>query len=195
VRQAPAPVAEAPAAEAGAPAEGEAEAAEAEAPPQFMTAEQEREYEEALRKTPTFQKVMQLNVAEKVQLAMKGNAEERAILIRDSAKMVALQVLRSPKLSDNEICTYANLRSVTEDVLRVIASHRDWTKTYAVAHALVRNPKTPAGLSVQYLPRLGTRDLKIVMGDKNISELVRRHARNLFMVRTQPPKKLGKKAG
>jgi hypothetical protein len=192
-------VRQAPAAEA-VPAEAEAlpeEAApgEEEPPPPFMTAEQEREYEEALRKTPTFQKVMQLNVAEKVQLAMKGNAEERAILIRDSAKMVALQVLRSPKLSDNEICSYANLRSVTEDVLRVIASHRDWTKTYAVAHALVRNPKTPAGLSVQYLPRLGTRDLKVVMGDKNVSELVRRHARTLFLARTQPPKKFGKKAG
>jgi hypothetical protein len=134
-------------------------------------------------------------VADKVQLAMKGNAEERAILIRDSARMVAMQVLKSPKLSDNEICSYANMRNVAEDVLREIASHRDWTKSYAVAHALVRNPKTPGGLSVQFLPRLGTRDLKVVMGDKNVSELVRRQARALFLARTQPPKKLGKKAG
>jgi hypothetical protein len=30
------------------------------------------------------------------------------------------------------------------------------------------------------------------MGDKNIPELVRRNARNLFQVRTQPPKKIKK---
>ncbi len=125
---------------------------------------------------------------------VKGNAEERAILIRDTAKMVALQVLKSPKLSDTEISGFAGMRSVCEDVLRVIASQRDWTKTYAVAHALVRNPKTPPGLSVQFLARLGTRDLRILQGDKNIPEIVRRQAHALFLARTQPPKKIGKKA-
>ena len=176
-----------------APPPGE-EAVEGEAPPPVMTPEEEKSYEEALRRTPAFQKIMKMNVAERVQLAMKGSAEERAILVRDTAKMVALQVLKSPKLSDTEIAGFAGMRSVSEDVLRIIASHRDWTKTYSVAHALVRNPKTPPGLSVQFLPRLGTRDLKIVAGDKNIPELLRRQARALFLVRTQPPKKLLKKA-
>lgn len=177
------------------PPAGETEAApETEAPPPLMTAEEEKNYEEALRRTPAFQKITKMNVAERVQLAMKGNAEERAILVRDTAKMVALQVLKSPKLSENEVAGFAGMRSVTDDVLRVIASHRDWTKTYAVAHALVRNPKTPPGLSVQFLPRLGTRDIKIVAGDKNIPELLRRQARAIFLARTQPPKKFGKKA-
>ncbi len=176
-----------------APPTGE-EAAAGEAPPPVMTPEEEKSYEEALRRTPAFQKIMKMNVAERVQLAMKGSAEERAILVRDTAKLVALQVLKSPKLSDTEIAGFAGMRNVSEDVLRIIASHRDWTKTYSVAHALVRNPKTPPGLSVQFLPRLGTRDLKIVAGDKNIPELLRRQARALFLVRTQPPKKLLKKA-
>ena len=54
------------------------------------------------------------------------------------------------------------------------------------------NPKTPPGLTVQFLPRLGTRDLRIVAGDKNIPELVRRNARNLFLARTQPSKRMKK---
>ncbi len=188
----------APAAPAAAPALTEEAPPEAppegETAPPVMTPEEERQYEEQLRRTPAFQRVMKLNVAEKVQLAMKGNAEERAILVRDTAKMVALQVLKSPKLSDTEIAGFAAQRNVCEDILRVIASHRDWTKTYGVAHALVRNPKTPPGLTLQFLPRLGTRDLRLVTADKNIPELVRRHARTLFLARTQPPKKLGKKA-
>ena len=135
-----------------------------------------------------------MNVAERVQLAIKGNAEERAILIRDTAKLVSGQVLKSPKLSDSEIGSFARMRNIHEDILRVIASRKEWTKTYATVHALVRNPKTPPGLTLQFLPRLGNRDLKVVIGDKNIPELVRRQARNLFLVRTQPPKRMKKAA-
>jgi hypothetical protein len=195
---APAETVPLPGPEAGVPIE---EVPEEQAPPPEgeesaippMTPEEEAAYEESLRRTPAFQRIMKMNVADRVQLAMKGNAEERAILVRDTAKMVANQVLKSPKLSDNEIATFANMRNVSEDILRTIAARREWTKNYGVAHALVRNPKTPSGVSVQFLPRLGTRDLKIVAGDKNIPEMVRRHARNLFLVRTQPPKKRGKK--
>lgn len=177
----------------GVPAEG-GEAPAGDAAPPVMTEEEEQKYEEALKRTPTFQKIMKMNVAERVQLAMKGNAEERAILIRDTAKLVAHQVLKSPKLSDNEVASFAKMRSIHEDMLRAIASRKDWTKAYATVHALVRNPKTPPGLTIQFLPRLGNRDLKVVTGDKNIPELVRRQARNLFLIRTQPPKKMGKKA-
>jgi hypothetical protein len=176
------------------PPEGEALPVDDAAAPLVMSEEEERNYEEALKKTPSFQKIMKMNVAERLQLAMKGNAEERAILIRDTARMVAHAVLKSPKLSDNEITSFAAMRNIHEEVLRTIAAKKEWTKTYATVHALVRNPKTPPGLTVQFLSRLGNRDLKIVMGDKNIPELVRRQARNMFLVRTQPPKKMGKKA-
>ncbi len=186
----PAPAGEAPL--EAAPPEGEAPPPEGEAAPPVMTEEEEKNFEEDLRRTPAFQKIMKLNVAERLQLAMKGEAEERAILIRDTARIVAGAVLKSPKLSNNEITVFASMRSVTEDILRTIASKKEWTKSYTTVHALVRNPKTPPGLTVQFLPRLGTRDLRIVAGDKNIPELVRRNARNLFLARTQPSKRMKK---
>ena len=194
VREAPPAAAEGVPEDSVAAAPEGTEATADQAAPPVMTEEEERRFEEELRKTPTFQRIMKMNVAERVQLAMKGNAEERAILIRDTAKLVAHQVLKSPKLSDNEICGFARMRNIHEDMLRVIASRKDWTKTYATVHALVRNPKTPPGLTLQFLPRLGNRDLKMVVGDKNIPELVRRQARNLFLVRSQPPKKMKKAA-
>ena len=152
------------------------------------------EDEEALQKSDAFQRIQRLNVAERNLLAMKGNTEERAILVRDTARVVSQAVLKNPRLSETEIVRFAGMRSIHEDILRTIASNREWTKGYPVALALVRNPKTPAGLSVQFLARLGTRDLKICVSDKNIPEMVRRQARNLFLVRTQPPKKTFKKA-
>jgi len=168
---------------------------ESEIPPEEEPDPNQEYYEEeALQKTDAFQKIQRLNVAERNLLAMKGNGEERAILIRDTARVVSQAVLKNPRLSDTEIVRFAGMRSIHEDVLRSIASNREWTKGYAVALALVRNPKTPAGLSVQFLARLGTRDLKICASDKNVPEMVRRQARNLFIVRTQPPKKTFKKA-
>jgi hypothetical protein len=159
----------------------------------FLSPEDEASFDEELRTTPAFQKIMKMNVSERLQLAMKGSAEERAILIRDTAKMVAMQVLKSPKLNDQEIGNFANMRNVVEEVLRKIGSKRDWTKHYTIAHALVRNPKTPPGIAMPFLPRLGTRDLKTLAGDKNVPELLRRQARNIFLARTQPPKKMIKK--
>ncbi len=156
--------------------------------------EQEALMEEMLQKTDAYQRIMRMNVAERQLLAMKGSGEERAILIRDTARMVSLSVLKNPRLTNTEISMFAAMRNVTEDILRTIARSREWTKNYGVAHALVRNPKTPPGLSLQFLTRLGTRDLKICAGDKNIPELVRRNARNLFQARTQPAKRGQKKA-
>jgi hypothetical protein len=179
------------------PAGAEPALPEGEPPPEGEdVAAQEYYYEdeEALQRTDAFQKIQRLNVAERNILAMKGNSEERAILIRDTARIVSQAVLKNPRLSETEIVRFAGLRSVHEDILRTIASNREWTKGYSVALALVRNPKTPAGLSVQFLARLGTRDLKICAGDKNVPEMVRRQARNLYVVRTTPPKKSFKKA-
>ena len=167
-------------------------------PPEEGPAEGEPVYEEltdeALQRTDAYQRIMRLNVAERQLLAMKGSTEERVILIRDTAKLVAMSVLKNPRLSDTEITRYAAMRNLHEDILRQIASNREWTKAYAVVLNLAKNPKTPPGLTLQFLARLGTRDLKIIAGDKNVAELVRRNARNLFIVRTAPPKAAYKKA-
>jgi hypothetical protein len=163
-----------------------------EPPPYDPAAEQQAE--EALRRSDAYQRIMRLNVAERNLLAMKGNSEERAILVRDTARVVSMAVLKNPRLSDSEITNFCGMRNIHEDILRAIASNREWTKAYAVVLNLVRNPKTPPGLTVQFLARLGTRDLRICSGDRNVPELVRRNARNLFLVRTQPAKKTFKKA-
>src|SRR6185436_5780335 len=198
---APAPAAEPvpdPAAAAAVPEGADALPEGAEPPPGGAAPEGETIYEElsdeALQRTDAYQKIMRLNVAERQLLAMKGTGEERAILIRDTSRMVSMSVLKNPRMSDTEITRYAAMRNLHEDILRKIASNREWTKAYAVVLNLAKNPKTPPGLTLQFLARLGTRDLKIIAGDKNVAELVRRNARNLYIVRTQPPKAAYKKA-
>jgi hypothetical protein len=125
----------------------------------------------------TVQKIAGLNVAQRMTVAMKGTREERAILIRDPNKIVAAAVLSSPKLNDAEVEAIAKMANVSEDVLRTIALSRAWTKNYAIVHALVRNPKTPVAMSMNFLPRLVDKDLRSLSTNRNVPEVLRVTAR------------------
>jgi hypothetical protein len=118
-----------------------------------------------------------LPVLDRIKLAMKGTREQRAVLVRDSNKIVATAVLSSPKLTDTEVEAFAKMGNVSEEVLRIIGTNRSWLKNYGVALALTRNPKTPHGISMQLLSRLVERDMKLLASDRNVPEVIRLAAR------------------
>ncbi len=122
-----------------------------------------------------------LPIIERMKLAMKGTRAQRGQLIRDSNKLVAAAVLSSPKLTEAEVEAFAKMANVTEDVLRVIATNRTWTKNYGVILGLSRNPKTPPAISMHLLPRLNERDLKAITTDRNVPESVRMAARKFVV--------------
>jgi len=123
------------------------------------------------------QKLAAMNIPQKLSRATKGSREERAILIRDSNKMISLAVLSSPKLTSTEIEGYARAGNLSEEVLRVIASTRAWMKNYNVVYALTRNPKTPVTISMNLLPRLSEKDLRVLSTDRNVPDVLRVTAR------------------
>ena len=118
----------------------------------------------------TSARLAQMNVAERVKAAMKGSREERAALIRDPNKLVSAAVLSSPKVSESEVTAFAKMANVSEEVLRIIGMNRGWVKNYGVVAALVRNPKTPLGVSMNFVQRLNDKDLKLISMDRNLQE-------------------------
>jgi hypothetical protein len=97
-----------------------------------------------------------LPVMDRLKLAMKGSREQReqrAVLIRDPNRIVSVAVLSSPKLSESEVEAFTRMGNVSEDVLRIIANNRSWTKNYGVVLGLVRNAKTPAAISMKMFGR------------------------------------------
>ena len=128
------------------------------------------------------QRLQNMNVPQKVQRATKGSREERAILIRDPNKMIAMAVLSSPKLTISEIEAFARAGNVGEDCLRVIAFSRAWMKNYNVVAALTRNPKTPIAISMNLLPRLTERDLRTLSTDRNVPDVLRISARKKLVL-------------
>ena len=128
----------------------------------------------------TVQKINRLDVKGRIQLAMKGNKEERSILIRDGTKVVALAVLDAPKISDGEVERFALQKNVLEAVLRQIPLKRRFMKNYIVVRNLVSNPRTPLDLGLGLMKHLLTQDLKNISANKEVSETVRKLAMKMY---------------
>ena len=125
-----------------------------------------------------------MNARDRMKLGMKGDREARSILIRDSNRVVATAVIQNPRVSDQEVENIAAMRTVSDEVLRLIALNRNWARSYPIIHSLVRNPRTPIPTVVSTLPRIHTKDLKNLSQNRNVSEAVRRQALRLCEARS-----------
>ena len=148
--------------------------------------EEERQQTE---KVSAVQKIYRLNTAEKIITALKGSREERAILIRDPNRIVSTAVLGSPRITEAEIESISGMKSVSDEILRTIGNHREWTKRYTVLNNLVRNPRTPIGIALSMVPRLNPRDIKGIAVDRNVPEPVRKQAQKFVKGEGQGQKK------
>jgi hypothetical protein len=128
------------------------------------------------------QRLQEMNVPQKMSRATKGTREERAILIRDPNKLIAVAVLSSPKLTDSEVESIAKMSSVSDEILRIISTNRNWMKNYVVASALARNPKTPLPISMNLLNRLSEKDLRTLSTNRNVPEVLRTTARKKIVL-------------
>ncbi|MDX6693337.1 MAG: hypothetical protein QOF02_940 [Blastocatellia bacterium] len=129
-------------------------------------------------------RIMLMSVKDRVKLGMKGDREARAILIRDSNKVVAAAVLHNPRITENEVEAVAAMRTVSDEVLRIIALNRAWARSYPIIHNLARNSRTPIASAIGILPRIRTKDLQQITQNRNVSEAVRRQAFRLLATRT-----------
>ena len=133
------------------------------------TPQQEKEDK---RSKSRYQEIQDLPVPEKVKLAMSGDKEARSILIKDSNKQIQEAVLDSPRITEQEIVAIANSRNVGEEILRKVASNRDWMKNYQVRLALANNPKTPLTIGLRLIGTLMISDLKRLSKSKGVSSVL-----------------------
>jgi hypothetical protein len=131
------------------------------------------------------QRLATMTVAQRVQFAIKGGAEARRTLIRDSNKVVQRAALQSPRLTEQEVEAFAAMSSLTDEILRLIAKNRNFRKNYVVVRNLMNNPKTPLDVSLHMLPILNALDLKRLCTNKNIPETLRSTANKLQLQRKQ----------
>jgi hypothetical protein len=127
-----------------------------------------------------FALVQRMNVMQKIKLARMGNKEARGLLIRDRNKIVAAAAIRSPKITGQEVEGFAKARNVSDEVLRIIANNRDWTRSYGVKLALATNPKCPVPTAMKFVNYLQERELRSIMKSKDVPTPVATQARRLL---------------
>jgi len=106
-------------------------------------------------------------VAEQLQRALYGGRDDRAAVIREGSASLQTQVLRNPGLQLDEIASIARMRTVSVELLKIIAEKREWATRPEIAIALVRNPKTPVPLAVRLLDHVSREELRQLAKDGN----------------------------
>ena len=138
---------------------------------------------DAGRRQTLLQRLAKMSVSERVQFAIKGGSEARRTLIRDSNKVVQRAVLQSPRLTEQEVESFAAMSSLTDEILRLIAGNRAFRKNYTVIRNLMNNSKTPLDVTLHMLPTLNAVDLKKLSNNKNVPETLRTSATKLIRTR------------
>ena len=68
-----------------------------------------------------------------------------------------------------------------DDVLRIIANNRDFTRNYQVKLNLVNNPRTPFTFSSRLVPLLRDNDLRALDRSKNVPSAVKTAVKQQLM--------------
>lgn len=136
-----------------------------------------------VKRTTLMQRVAQMNVLERLTLALKGGRTERMLLIRDPNKLVQRCVLQSPRLTDSEVEGFASMTNLSIEVLRTISLMRIFAKNYTIVRNLVNNSKTPLDVSLHLFPRLNATDLLKLTANRNVPETLRSTAMKLHRKR------------
>jgi hypothetical protein len=144
----------------------------------FVDAAAAAEADPAKRQT-LLQKLSHMRVVDRVQRALKGGRDERLLLIRDPCKVVQRAVLQSPQLSEQEVESFANMATLSDETLRLIAGNRKFRKNYAILRGLMFNPKTPLEVTLHLLPHVKPLDLKFLTTNKNVADALRTAAARL----------------
>lgn len=127
---------------------------------------------------PLYKQLQDCSITQRIRRAMLGSSTERLLLVRDNNRLVAEAAAKSPRMTENDAARIALSRSVSDEVLRIIANNRELTRSYQVKLNLVANPRTPLTFSSRLLPHLRQNDLQHLAKSKNVPGAVQKAARN-----------------
>lgn len=130
-----------------------------------------------------YAQIQNMTVIEKIKLALKGNKDARTLLLRDPNRAVRRFVLQNPRITDEEVVALVRNRGTEDELLRLVAGNREWSKYYQVKLGLVENPHTPLALALPLLPLLQERDVRNLARSKNVPAVISTQAKRLILQR------------
>ena len=134
---------------------------------------------------PLYARMAEMTVSQKIRCATLGSAAERLLCVRDSNRLVAAAAAKSPLLKEPEAVQISASRNVSEDVLRLVAMNKDFTRNYQIKLNLVSNPRTPFTFASRLVPMLRESELKMLSKSKNVTGAISSAVRNQLAKKTQ----------
>ncbi|MDD2273548.1 MAG: hypothetical protein PHP95_07375 [Desulfuromonadaceae bacterium] len=134
--------------------------------------------EEFLSKYKTAQ---QMGIGEKIKMALSGDKEWRAILVKDANKLVSGSVIKNPRITEGEVLTLVKSGIQNDEIMRLICANKEWIKSYKIRKALIENNRTPVQNAMRYLGTMGEKDLSFLAKSKNISSVISTMAKRLLL--------------
>jgi hypothetical protein len=135
---------------------------------------------------PLHVKIGRMTNSMKIRTAMIGSAAERLMLVRDPNRLVSQAAIKSPSVQENEVVRISASRTVSEDVLRIIAMDKEWTRSHQIKLNLVQNPRTPFAFSAKLVTHLREHELKALARSKNVTGAISQAARQQLTRRKIP---------
>ncbi|MHB8122869.1 MAG: hypothetical protein ACYDG4_12005 [Desulfuromonadaceae bacterium] len=122
-----------------------------------------------------------MGIGEKIKMALSGDKEWRAILVKDANKLVSGSVIKNPRITEGEVLTLVKAGIQNDEIMRLICANKEWIKSYKIRKALIENTRTPVQNAMRYLGTMGEKDLSSFAKSKNISSVVSTMAKRLLL--------------
>jgi hypothetical protein len=128
----------------------------------------------------TLQKINQLNVQERVRLAVSGMKSERMILAKDRNSFVVLAVIENPQITREEILRIAQNEKPGKEVIARICENTIWMKDYSIMYAVLKHPNAQIARVSPFIKKLNSRDLQDLADNRHCNPVIRSVARELY---------------
>lgn len=91
------------------------------------------------------------STADKIQLALHGNRDQRNTILRDPMRSLHPYVLKNPQFGVDDALAVARNGQASPELLALLGERKEWLAQPQIALALAKNPKTPPAVAVRAL--------------------------------------------
>lgn len=124
-----------------------------------------------------FKAISAMTMGQKLKLALSGNKAARELLVKDPNKLIAVAVLKNPRVTEEEVQRVTASKGTSDDLLRQISRNKEWMKSLTIRLGMLANPKTPLAISLKLLETVFEKDLQAIAKSKNIPSALASAAR------------------
>ena len=130
-------------------------------------------------------RVEEMALGEKIALARIAGPGVIPSLRSEPHPDVVTALLGNPRLAEEEVLALCAEERVTAAVLSAVGCHPKWRNRYPVKMELLRNPLTPATVSLTFLDTLSAADLEEIASSPKVPRLVRVTAKQILSSRRE----------